>query len=216
MIKPNYTVKALVPFPSEVNDTITDPGIFKKADSLITDCYKARKRTYQFLLLLFCMFSVLGIYYYSSIANGLTPIWLYIPKAGTGEITVMSIFMFRELHIFASLFLMFTGFTVFGLPTSLLFVACDAFVIGFSLRYSLSFLMDNTSLGFVLLYFFCIALYAIIDLLLSCEVMKYSRYARGGTKEMLNTGRFAGFITSFLAIMLMNMVVTYLFVLISI
>ncbi|HAN21054.1 MAG: hypothetical protein A2Y15_08325 [Clostridiales bacterium GWF2_36_10] len=211
MIKPNYAVKALIQIPAQVNDTITEAGVLKKADSFISDCYRARRRTYNFLLLCFCLFSVLGIYYYSGYANGQTPISLYIPVKSADEITVWSLFLFRKLHIFVSLFIFLTGFTVFGLPTSLLFIASDAFVIGFSIRYSLNFLLESKSLGFVLLYFFCISLYAVIDVLLCCEVIKYSRYARSGTKEMLNIGRFAGYIFTYLFILLFNMLSTYLF-----
>lgn len=215
MIQPNYAVKALVPIPVDITNTVTEVGFLKKADLFITDCYKIRRRTYRFLILCFCLFSAIGIYYYFGFANGQTPISLYIPVNNLGEITFTSIYMFRRLHIFVSLFLMLSGFTVFGFPTSLLFIVSDSFVIGFSLRYSLTYLTDNKSLGFVLLYFFCISLFAILDVLLCCEVIKYSSFAKGGTKEMFGIRRFAGYISSYLIIIALNVLNTYLFILVS-
>jgi len=216
MIKPNYTVRALIPYPSLNDEPIINDGLFKKADSLISVCFKARRRTYQFLLLSFCIFSVLGIYYYNYSASGLTPVSMYTPTVNNDNITLTSVFLFRRLHIIASIFLMLSGFTVFGSPVSLLFIASDAFVMGFTIKYSLTLLQGNSSFILIALYFFCISLYAIIDILFGCEVIRYSRYARGGTKEMLNARRFAGFITTILMITIFNMCVSYLFVLISI
>lgn len=211
MIRPNYTVRALVPYPAE-DDSVLHDSIFKKADSVIYECYKTRRRTYQFLFLAFCIFSVLGIYYYTYVADGKMPVTMYIPTTDITDVTFSTVFFFRRLHIIASVFLFLSGLTVFGPPISLLFLASDAFLIGFSVRYSLAFLQTNSSFAFILLYFFCLTLYAVVDILLCCEVIKYSRYARGGTKEMLRTKRIVGYFFYFLLVMVFNMLVSYIFV----
>ena len=214
MIRPNYAVRALIPYPQVEYEQPKTYTFFKKTDTLISDCYRNRRKTYGFLLLTFCIFSVLGLFYYSSAAKGLTPILLYNPLKTTDVINLRSVFELRKLHIFASLFLFLTGFTVFGKLVSLLFIACDAFVIGFSLQYASSYLQSKSSLGFVILYFLCISLYILIDLLIACEVFKFSGFARGGTKEMFRLKRMAGYITTFVLVMVMNMSVSYIFALI--
>ncbi|HBR30904.1 MAG TPA: hypothetical protein DD733_02355 [Clostridiales bacterium] len=212
MIKPNYTVKSLVPYPSAPKDFYADDGLLKKADSIIFEFYKSRRRTYRFLFFSFCVFSVLGIYFYSYTSEGRIPVSLYTPGAEISDISFYSILSFREIHIIASVFLFLSGFSVFGPPVSLLFIACDAFVIGFTIRYSLSFLQSGYHFIFILLYFFCIALYAVMDILICCEVIRYSRYARGGTREMLRKKRFTGYLVWFLLISILDLLVSYMFI----
>lgn len=167
-------------------------------------------------MLSFLVFSALGLFYYSSAADGSVPISLYTPVRITDELSITAMLMFRSLHIFASIFLLLSGFTVFGIPVSLLFIASDAFVIGFSLQYSMSYLLDKASLAYVFSYFLCISLFAMLDMLLCCEVIRYSRYACGGTKEMLGARRMAGYIASFLTIIIFDIFISYILALISV
>lgn len=211
MIRPNYAVRALIPYPRVEYEKPPYFAFLKKTDTIITDCYKNRRKAYGFLFLTFCIFSVLGLFYYSSAAGGLAPIPIYTPVKTADVINLSSVFDFRKLHIFASLFLFLTGFTIFGKPVSLLFIACDAFLVGFSLQYSVAYLQEKSSLGFVFLYFLCISLYVLIDLLICCEVFKFSGFARGGSKEMFRLKRMAGYISTFVMITLMNLSVSYIF-----
>jgi len=213
MIRPNYAVKALIPYPKTEDNS--DFTFLKKADTFITCCYRKRKKTYGVLLLFFCMFSVLGLFFYNYSAYNLVPISLYLPIKSTDVIDIKYLFSFRQMHMFASLFVFLSGFTVFGNTVSALFLVSDAFVIGFSLQYSISYLMVNSNLGVVLLYFICISLFILVDLLFCCEVIKFSKNARGGTKEMLVFKRFAFYILSYILIILFSFSVTYLFKLIS-
>jgi hypothetical protein len=214
VIRPNYAVRALIPYPKVEYEKPQYFSFLKKTDTLLSDCYRNRRKTYGFLFLTFCIFSVLGLFYYTSAANGLAPIPIYTPVKTTDVINLVSVFDFRKLHIFASLFLFLTGFTIFGKVASLLFIACDAFLIGFTLQFATGYLQEKSSLGFVILYFLCISLYILIDLLISCEVFKFSAFARGGTKEMFHLKRMAGYITTFILVMVMNMSVSYIFTLI--
>ncbi len=211
MIRPNYAVRALIPYPQAAYEKPQYFTFLKKTDTIITDCYRNRRKTYGFLFLTFCIFSVLGLFYYGSAADGLVPVPIYTPIKTTDIIDFGALFDFRKLHIFASLFLFLTGFTIFGKPASLLFIACDAFLVGFSLQYSVSYLQEKSSLGSIILYFLCISLYILIDLLVSCEVFKFSGFAREGTKEMFRLKRTAGYIATFVMIMLMNLSVSYIF-----
>lgn len=215
MLKPNYAVKALIPYPIIDYETASENSFFRKADLAITQCYKIRRRIYNFLLMSFCVFSALGLFYYLYAADGLMPVSMYIPIKKAVEVNISVLYEIRKLHLFASLFLFFSGFTVFGSPISLLFIASNAFLIGFSLKYSYSFLSRITSTGYVLLYFLCISLFALLDLLFCCEVIRFSRYARGGTAEMMNFRRMAGYICTFAAIIIFDIFVTYIFALIS-
>lgn len=214
MIRPNYTVRSLVPYHTKEDESVSGDSFLKKADSLMNDCYQSRRRTYQFLFLAFSVFSVLGLYYYTYAAEGLIPVSMYTPATNSETVNFITVFLFRRIHIFASLFLMLSGFSVFGSPVSLLFIGTDAFIIGFSVRYSLSFLQTNSSFIFILLYFFCIALFAIVDILLCCEVMKYSKYARGGTKEMLRTKRLFGYLFYFILVSCFNFLASYIFMIV--
>lgn len=211
MIRPNYAVRALVPYPKAAYEKPPYFAFLRKTDTIITDCYKNRRKTYGFLFLTFCIFSVLGLYYYNTAAGGLAPIPIYTPVNFGDVLNFGTVFDFRKLHLFASLFLFLTGFTIFGKPASLLFIACDAFLVGFSLQYSIQYLQQNSSLGFVILYFLCISLYIMIDLLISCEVFKYSGYARSGTKAMFLLRRIAGYVITYVLITGMNLSVSYIF-----
>lgn len=211
MIRPNYAVRALIPYPKIEYEKPPYFEFFRKTDALITDCYKNRRKIYGFLFLTFCIFSVLGLYYYSAAASGLAPIPIYTPVKTGGVFDFGAVFGFRKLHLFASLFLFLTGFTIFGKPAALLFTACDAFLVGFSLQYSIKYLQEKSSLVSIILYFLCISLFMMIDLLISCEVFKYSGYARGGTKEMFLPKRIAGYLITYILITGMNLTVSYIF-----
>ncbi len=156
MSKPNYAVKALIPHPSLYREEITEIGIIKKADNAISEYFFARRKIYRLMLLSFLIFSALGLFYYSYAAENLVPISLYTPDGTESGIGISSLYLFRRLHIFAFLFTMLSGFTVFGKPVSLIFIASDSFIIGFSLKYSMTHLLDKASMGVVFIFFILI------------------------------------------------------------
>ena len=215
LIKPNYAVKALIPYPYAIKEA-DGYGLFRRADAAVCSAFAARKRLYNFLLLSFFVFTALGFFYYRSAAEGLEPLSLYLPVRQTGDVTLQSLLLFRRLHLLASFFLFLSGFTVFGLPLSLLFIGSDAFVIGFSLKYAMDYLINGATYGNVLGFIFCMAVFAILDILLTCEAIRYSRYACGGLKEMLKARRVAGYVSALLLILIFNIVISYIFTFISI